>query len=575
MSLFKWTITAFRGYTAEDRLPSEPPMNNSFGISFHRFLITAILGITLFCLLTGCGRDEPPPAPAEETQAQVDPVKNLLDVVQQQQIVPAKPAKLTSLTGDLAFPPVTLGDDQTQAVALKNEGEAPLTIKGVRIAGDETIFRLSGTCEAGTILDASSPVCRVDITFAPSEARVYETNLVITTDTGSEALFVKITGQGENAFEPAPIAEIPAPQPTGPTPLQLQAMQLQALRKQGQLGINPVPRNQFRNQWIMSDADHTEIGYSKTQTSYPVDRSRIITADRYIPAVLENTINSQIAKGRIVAIVENHVYSGEGRNVLIPAGSRVIGEYKSLGKAGDSRLEVQWNRIIRPDGVGIDVRAPGADPMGRAGLIGDVDNKLFERFGMPLLISAIGVVSNYAFSPATVTSTAISGGVGGLLGTGGTQTTETTTRENLALRQFSSDAVNNTQQFLQQNVNTTPIITVPAGTRFLITPTRDIEFKSPQLLTAAGPAGDLVSQAQGLIKALQRGDVGAGSEKLVEILGKVAQQGAAGGAFDGSGGTPNSPFGLDNFSSNQLGQAPNSFGPPTGAPNPVVPPIQR
>ncbi|MCA3269293.1 MAG: hypothetical protein INF44_02970, partial [Thalassospira sp.] len=220
-------------------------------------------------------------------------------------------------------------------------------------------------------------------------------------------------------------------------------------------------------------------------------------------------------------------------------------------------------------------RAPGADPMGRAGLIGDVDNKLFERFGMPLLISAIGVVSNYAFSPATVTSTAISGGVGGLLGTGGTQTTETTTRENLALRQFSSDAVNNTQQFLQQNVNTTPIITVPAGTRFLITPTRDIEFKSPQLLTAAGPAGDLVSQAQGLIKALQRGDVGAGSEKLVEILGKVAQQGAAGGAFDGSGGTPNSPFGLDNFSSNQLGQAPNSFGPPTGAPNPVVPPIQR
>lgn len=543
-------------------------MDKSPGIfGFHSFLLMAILCLAVLGL-SACGKDEPPSPqqqPQQEQKADTTPVQDLLNIANQQKESPKKPAILENLTGDINLGSGnTIGDDQIRDITLENEGDEPLTIKNITLNPQNvTEFVLGGNCLAGVVLDPSRKACRLEVTFRPVNNQKISASIVITHTGQNDTLIIQLSGSGAEAYIPPEIAQ---EKPTEPTQQQIEAMRLQMERRQGRLSSTPSLKGQLRNQWIMSDADYKDIGYGKTTATFPIDRTRMITSDRYIPAVLENTISSQIPKGRVIAVIENHVYSAEGRNILIPAGSRAIGEYDGSNKAGTSRLTVVWNRIIRPDGVGINVRSPSADPMGRVGLIGDVDNRLFDRFGVPLLISAIGVAANYAASPSQVTTTTTTGALGVL----GTSTSETTTRENQAARQFSADAVQKSQEFIQNTVSLQPIITVPAGTRFVILPTQDIEFKSPQLLTVAGEAGNIVSQAQALIRALQRGDIAGGSERLIEIIGQVSKAGAMGQPGFDTSGSPTGAFGVDNSGTNQVGGAANSYGPGRSNINPPI-----
>ena len=109
-----------------------------------------------------------------------------------------------------------------------------------------------------------------------------------------------------------------------------------------------------------------------------------------IPAVLETAINSDLP-GFTRAVVSRDVMSFDGRNVLIPRGSRLIGQYKSGIALGASRVFVIWTRVIRPDGVSVQIGSPGTDPLGRGGMGGDVDRHFFQRFGGSILLSVMNV----------------------------------------------------------------------------------------------------------------------------------------------------------------------------------------
>jgi type IV secretion system protein VirB10 len=262
----------------------------------------------------------------------------------------------------------------------------------------------------------------------------------------------------------------------------------------------------------------------------------MITNDRYIPAVLETNINSEIPNGPAVAVIENHVYSAEGRNILIPAGSRVRGQYEALNKGNDSRLAVSWVRIIRPDGVGVNIQnSPALDAMGRLGMIGYVDRRYFDRYVVPLLISSFGVGLQYALSEGDVTVTRGSG----ILGLLGETTTETISRESQAGRALAEALTDTAAQYLQDQVNTTPVIFIPSGTRFLIMPTQDISFRQPTLMTPADEQQSLTQMAQNLISGLQRGEVDQSGLQLAKLLAEAAQTQNGGmapsGAYDAKG----------------------------------------
>ena len=114
----------------------------------------------------------------------------------------------------------------------------------------------------------------------------------------------------------------------------------------------------------------------------------LITQGTMINGILETAIHSDLP-GMVRAIVSKNIYSFEGSNLLIPKGSKLIGRYNSGLVRGQSRVFIIWNRLIRPDGVSIDIGSYGTDSLGRSGLAGHLDTHFFERFGSSVLLSLI------------------------------------------------------------------------------------------------------------------------------------------------------------------------------------------
>lgn len=119
-----------------------------------------------------------------------------------------------------------------------------------------------------------------------------------------------------------------------------------------------------------------------------------------IPAVLETALDSTQGGG-VRALVQRSVRGFDGKQILIPRGSRLYGEYKADLKRGQNRALVQWTRLIRPDGVTVALDSPSSDPLGRAGVKGKVDGKFFQRFGNALLQSVLDIGVGLAVNSAS------------------------------------------------------------------------------------------------------------------------------------------------------------------------------
>jgi type IV secretion system protein VirB10 len=118
------------------------------------------------------------------------------------------------------------------------------------------------------------------------------------------------------------------------------------------------------------------------------DVSRTIPQGFVIPAVLETAIDSDLP-GSVRAVVSRDVRGFDGSQVLVPRGSRLIGQYRSAAAVGQTRAFVVWSRIITPAGVTIDIGSPATDRLGRGGLEGEADSHFFQRFGASILLSVV------------------------------------------------------------------------------------------------------------------------------------------------------------------------------------------
>ena len=118
--------------------------------------------------------------------------------------------------------------------------------------------------------------------------------------------------------------------------------------------------------------------------------SRTIPKGTVIPAVLETALDST-RPGAARALVQRNIYGFDGTRILIQRGSRIYGEYESGLEAGQNRTMITWTRLIRPDGVTIELDSPSSDPLGRAGVRGRVDGKFLQRFGGAILQSVLDI----------------------------------------------------------------------------------------------------------------------------------------------------------------------------------------
>jgi len=169
-----------------------------------------------------------------------------------------------------------------------------------------------------------------------------------------------------------------------------------------------------------------------------------------IPAVLETALDSDLP-GYARAVVSRDVRGFDGSTILIPRGSRVIGEYRSAVSQGQTRAFVIWTRVLRPDGASIMIGSGGGDPLGRAGLAGRVDTHFIEEFSGAVLLTALSAGASAAAGvPSTevVIGSGASGAAGGIAAP------------------FAAFAP----------VNIPPTIKVAQGTPILIFVQRDLDF---------------------------------------------------------------------------------------------------
>jgi type IV secretion system protein VirB10 len=119
-----------------------------------------------------------------------------------------------------------------------------------------------------------------------------------------------------------------------------------------------------------------------------------LIAGSVIPAVLITGINSNLP-GTVTAEVRQTVYDSFHPNVvLIPQGTRIVGEYSSDVGYGQSRVLVAWDELILPNGSTVNLkRMEGVNGQGQAGLRDLVHNHYLRTFGSAILMSALGVAA--------------------------------------------------------------------------------------------------------------------------------------------------------------------------------------
>ena len=177
----------------------------------------------------------------------------------------------------------------------------------------------------------------------------------------------------------------------------------------------------------------------------------ILQAGAVIPAALITGIRSDLP-GQITAQVTENVYdSPTGRILLVPQGTRLIGQYDNGVGFGQRRVLLVWNRLILPNGRSIVLeRQPGADAEGFAGLEDGVDYHWGELFKAAALSTLLSIGAN----------TGSSSDESDLLG---------------AIRDGASDSIGQTgRQIVQRQLNIAPTLTIRPGFPVRVIVTRDL-----------------------------------------------------------------------------------------------------
>lgn len=151
------------------------------------------------------------------------------------------------------------------------------------------------------------------------------------------------------------------------------------------------------------------VGGGPAQARAMTNPSTTVTEGTLIPAILETAINTDVP-GYVRAVVSQDVRSFDGKRILVPRSSRLIGQYQAGVQQGQRRAYVIWTRLIRPDGVSVNLSSPAVGFDGATGLEGDVNSHFFKRFGSGLLLSVVGGLGALA-----------TGGIGGVIVAGGAQ----------------------------------------------------------------------------------------------------------------------------------------------------------
>ena len=164
-----------------------------------------------------------------------------------------------------------------------------------------------------------------------------------------------------------------------------------------------------------------------------------------LETVLINRLDGQFA-GPIECLLSSDVYSHDRQHLLVPSGSKLLGETRRVESLGQARLAVSFHRLIMPDGYSVSLdHFQGLNQIGDAGLRDQINNHYLRIFGASLAIGAIGAVAE-------------GGTAGALTASGG----------DLMRQGFAQSTAQSSAQILDRFLNILPTITIREGHRIKV-----------------------------------------------------------------------------------------------------------
>lgn len=165
---------------------------------------------------------------------------------------------------------------------------------------------------------------------------------------------------------------------------------------------------------IVQKQPNADVTFGTTDTNaiiatQPYDRTFILRQYKPIPATIVSDVRADTALESgdanlhfpVRATVDRNVYSDNGRTVIIPTGTLMLGyvtgnvpgPYKAIG-----RMNIKWYQFVLPNGVEFNFQngtePSSADAQGRIGVPGRGSTDYLEQFVMPMLTSIVPAAVN-------------------------------------------------------------------------------------------------------------------------------------------------------------------------------------
>jgi type IV secretion system protein VirB10 len=161
-----------------------------------------------------------------------------------------------------------------------------------------------------------------------------------------------------------------------------------------------------------------------------------------LETALINRLDGQFT-GPVECQLTNDIYSHDRQHLLIPSGTKLLGETRKVEAFGQARLAVAFHRMVMPDGYSASLdHFQGLDQIGDAGLRDQVNNHYLRIFGASLAIGAIGAVAE-----------------------GGTSGALTASGSDLMRQGFAQSTAQSSAQILDKFLNVLPTIAIREGHR--------------------------------------------------------------------------------------------------------------
>jgi type IV secretion system protein VirB10 len=257
---------------------------------------------------------------------------------------------------------------------------------------------------------------------------------------------VALTYRKTPAAGPAPEAEAtPVVQRLVPDSPQV----AQLLKEMQPNALSALPSASSPERSDSAESSHNPKEENKNPAAVPAGSANAAAGKPYLlfeGTILETVLINRLDggfTGPVECLLSTDVYSNDRQHLLIPAGSKLLGETKKVDTFGQTRLAVAFHRVLMPDGYSVSLdQFKGLNQIGDTGLRDQVNNHYLRIFGVSLAIGALGAI-----------------------GEAGTSGSLTASNADLMRQGFAQSTAQSSAQILEKFLNVMPTVTIREGHR--------------------------------------------------------------------------------------------------------------